>query len=878
MDGRAQSPPGADGARQRWQAPGRRTRRLRWTIALLCGGAIAGGVLGAFLYRASRPEAYRPGEEMADITRALAKELPPEAPRPRFRDVTAQAGLEGFRTFAGPRSSQLPEDMGSGAAWGDFDNDGDEDLVLVASGGALPLAPPERAPSLLYENLGDGTFRRVDDFPEIRIVGMGAAWGDYDGDGWLDLVITGYRSLMLYHNDAGHLSRDARFPEPPGFWAGAAWGDFDNDRDLDLYVCGYVRYEPADADLARVSRQYGKAVPYTLNPSSYEPERNLLFRNEGDGTFSEVAEALGVDNIRGRSLGALWDDFDDDGWLDLYVANDISDNVLYHNTGGKFEEISHSAWVADYRGAMGLASGDWNRDGDDDLFVSHWVAQENALYDSLLSDRGRSAPHAAAGEGSRAEPPAAVQFVDVADQRGLGQIALRFVGWGTEFADLDADGWLDLAVVNGSTFETGASPRVLEPQRPFLFWNRRGEYFYDLAPFGGSLAEPHVARGLALADYDDDGDEDLLVVDHGEGARLLRNEMQTGHWIELRLRNRSPSGALTGFGDGARVLAQIPGATLRRTVASTSYLSQSSRIVHLGLGQARVVPRLEVRWLGGGTSVYSGLESGARWELVEGRPEPERVDIARPASAQETGKPADERVRLVEFWSEQRAAMQAVKVEGDIAAAVDHFRRALAIKPDHADSLYYLANCLALQGDIPGAISILRRLARLNPQSHRAHKRLGVLLALSAASPDELDEASASLSRAASLNPEETGALLALGELALLRGRGEEAEHRLALAARTNPKAAGAFFLRGYMAWSAGDATRARELLARARESLGPDWRPQGMTSEGDVRRTMHDDETPLSRFWERWDGEPDPARAFVEIDAYLHDRGGPSE
>jgi len=261
---------------------------LQWTIAILTGAAIAGTGIGVIVYRESRPSLYRPGEEHEDVTRSLARDLPPDAPAPRLSDVTRQAGLGEFRAFAGARSSQLPEDMGPGAAFGDLDNDGDDDLLLVASGARLDLPPDERAPTQLFENLGDGSFRRVASFPEPRIIGMGAVWGDADGDGWLDLVVTGYDTLILYRNRAGRLERDRRFPEPQGLWSGASFGDFDNDRDLDLYVCGYVRYVAGEAGPPQDSKQYGRTVPYTLNPSSFRPERNLLFRNEGDGTFTEV--------------------------------------------------------------------------------------------------------------------------------------------------------------------------------------------------------------------------------------------------------------------------------------------------------------------------------------------------------------------------------------------------------------------------------------------------------------------------------------------------------------------------------------------------------------------------------------------------------------
>jgi hypothetical protein len=235
-----------------------------------------------------------------------------------------------------------------------------------------------------------------------------------------------------------------------------------------------------------------------------------------------------VSNPTGRSLSALWHDFDDDGWLDLYVANDVSDNVFYHNTGEGFEDISHPAFVADYRGAMGLAAGDWNDDGDDDLFITHWVAQENALYDSLLVDLG---PPTDGGP--------AVRFMDAADMVGLGQIALQRVGWGTAFADFDSDGRQDLVVANGSTFETAADPKGLRPQASFLFWNRDGQAFDDLTPMLPALATPHVSRGIAVSDYDNDGDVDIAIVDIDGGVRLLRNDFETdANWLKLRLRAR----------------------------------------------------------------------------------------------------------------------------------------------------------------------------------------------------------------------------------------------------------------------------------------------------------------------------------------------------
>lgn len=943
-----------------------RRRKLRWTAAILSLVAALGVTGGILTYLKRHPRQYRPDEKLADITSSLARGLPPEAPRPRFADVTQAAGLASFRTFAGDRTSQLPEDMGPGAAWGDFDNDGDDDVFLVSAGGPLNVSTDKLLPCELHRNSGDGTFRKVESFPVVQIRGMGAAWGDYDGDGFLDLVVSGYNALLLFHNEGGtgRFTRETRFPDRTGFWSGVSWGDFDNDRDLDLYVCGYVQYVENEADRARGSEQFGTFVPYTLNPASYQPALNLLFRNDGDGTFTEAAEALGIANPTGRSLGALWHDFDDDGWLDLYVANDISDNVFYRNLGGKFEDISHGAWVADYRSAMGLAAGDYNRDGDDDLFITHWVAQENALYDNVWADfnvrRGEFGQRSNGDVGNRsngvaqAAPPSRtpplqhsntpprypLRFMDIADRKGLGQIALQFVGWGTEFVDFDGDGWVDLVVANGNTLEfDGPAPKRLKPQEPFLFWNRRGEHFHDLAPLNPSLAQQHVSRGLAVSDYDNDGDMDILLVHLGEGVQLLRNEMQTGHWLKVRLRSRLKNGAALGFGDGAKAIAHVNEAGLRRTVSSASYLSQSSRTLHFGLGAAKIVERLEVRWLGGQTSFFANLDADATWEITEGEPAPRRIEAraavsGSPDDATPTATPwkpessrplpiadlqspiaknstsvADRplaatdrplaigdrqlaitdrllaigdrlsdregavsqtnRARIVEFWTKHRAAMNALKIEKDVRKAIPLFRQALELDPHHEDALYYLGQCLAVQGDVAGALAQWDVLIRINPQSHRAHQQWGTLRALTAASAPDLQAAEARLEQAHAINPEETGALLVLGEIALLRGDPDKAEQRLAAACRTNPRAAGGFFLRAYLVWKRGDEPRARALLAEARQALGKDWQPKGSTSEGDVKQKQHTEGTPLSRFWENWNGAADPASAFIQLDAH---------
>lgn len=868
----------------------RRLRRVVWVVSTLVALVLIGALVTWRIHRDNAPEEYTPGEASKDVTSVLSdrsaqppgaklqtvkhavstrvvdpildpgRKLPAGAPEPRFSDVTKAAGLASFHQFEGQRTSQLPEDMGSGVAWGDFDNDGLDDIFVVSGGGPLGLPASELAPSMLYRNLGDGRFERVQDFPDLRIRGMGAAWGDYNNDGWLDLVVTGYDTIVLFRNEHGHLVRDKSIPSLKGFWAGVSWGDYNRDGYLDLYICGYVKYKPGSPEAGRNSTQFGLEVPFTLNPASYEPERNLLFRNNGNGTFTEVAQQLGVANPEGRSLSALWHDFDGDGWPDLYVANDISENKLYLNRHGSFVDAGRSAWVEEYRGSMGLAAGDFDRDGDDDLFISHWIAQGFALYQSLLSEQ-RGIPN-----GSE------LHFTDVAANMGIGQPSLQQIGWGTAFVDIDSDGWPDLIVANGSTFEQKeSSPRRLVPMSSFLFWNSQGSFFYDLAPWNQSLSRPYVSRGLAAADYNNDGAMDVAIVDQGEGIRLLRNDIPQGNWIEFRLHSRvPPSGNSIGFGDGATVVAWVGGVPLRRTVGSSSYLSQDSHRVHIGLGNATKIDRIEVRWARGKAEEWRNLAANQIWELTQGQPEAQPFAPHYPGSDPSNTAVQLDKTTLLKFWNKQHAAMDAMKRERDFTKAVPLFREALAINPAHEDSHYYLANCLAALGDIPSAIAELDTLARINPQNHRAFQRKGELLAASASSRSQLASARQELDTALHLNSEETGTLLLLGQVALAQGDIRSADQYLTHACQANARAANGWFLRGFIAWKRGDKRQASAMLTSARNARGPDFKPAGAVSEGDVRHLMFSESGFLTLFERHWDGSPDPNQAYAELDAYL--------
>jgi hypothetical protein len=493
--------------------------------------------------------------------------------------------------------------MGSGAAWGDYDGDGYPDLFLGNIRG--PLTRDGSGTNRLYHNRGDGTFEDVTASSGVgaAMVTMGAAWADWNGDGALDLVVTSFPELKLYENRGDGTFEDvttaAGLASLEGFWTGASWGDYDADGDLDLYVTGYVQYAFRESDVGRGTRQYQAVVPYTLNPSSYPPERNLLLRNEGGGTFTEIAAEAGVVNAEGRSLAASWCDFDDNGTLDLYVANDVSDNVMYQNLGdGTFEDVSHQAWVADYRGAMGLAVGDWDGDGDQDLFVTHWIAQENALYSNMKIAFG----------GSNVTP-GEMRFMDVADMVGLGQIALDYVGWGTFFFDYDNDGRPDLFVGNGSTFEDEENPRRLEPMPSALFWNAGPERgFFDVAAVAAeALVAPRVTRGAAPADFDRDGDVDLVLVSHGGPPLLLRNDAgNDNHWLVVD----APA--------GSKVTVHVDDTAQTIHVGSqASYLSQGPFEAHFGLGASASVDRLVVVFPDGTRFERQGVEANQRLSARE---------------------------------------------------------------------------------------------------------------------------------------------------------------------------------------------------------------------------------------------------------------------
>lgn len=572
-------------------------------------------VLILFFFRRQKVSVYTPGELVKGVTSELYKPVPKNHPDVVFTDITKIAGIN-FTHFYGKRTIQLPEDMGSGAAWVDYDQDNNDDLLVVNEAGALTMTSDQvnKSPAHceLYHNNGNGTFTNVTKKAGINFkgCGMGVAVGDMDNDGYPDIFITAYGKNIFYHNNGNGTFTDetekAGFGGKEGFWTGASWADYDRDGYLDLYVCGYVKYSQLDKQ--PVSTRENNEEPASINPLSFPPQRNLLYHNNRNGTFTEVAVAAGVDDPTGKSLSASWCDFNNDGWPDLYVANDVSDNVLFLNKGnGTFDEESHPAHVADYRGAMGLAVGDWDNDGDMDLFVTHWLAEENGFYINKLYTSGKPA-------GNRQS----LQFQDEAEKYGLGQVSLDDVAWGTSFFDYDNDTRLDLLVVNGSTNQQGDHPENLVPMKNRLFWNEGPEKgFAEVTSVSGeALSYENVGRGAAFGDYDNDGDVDVFIVNNcGDGVLLRNDGGNKNNWLEVKLvgtkSNRSAIGARIKI-----VCSSV--SQIREVNNQSSYLSQNSLTQYFGLAKFTKVDTLNIQWPGGLNQQFLNIPINERIEITEG--------------------------------------------------------------------------------------------------------------------------------------------------------------------------------------------------------------------------------------------------------------------
>jgi hypothetical protein len=524
-------------------------------------------------------------------TAAAAQSVPRASQAPaaksviRFEDATAKAGIHFTHSFGSAKLGSLLEGTGSGCVWFDYNNDGLPDLYVV-SGRPLddamhpyplkdkPVPPPHNH---LYRNNGDGTFTDVTDQAGLNpdLYGVAVTAADYDNDGYEDLLVTGYGKVILYRNNGNGTFTDVT-PKAginvDGWAISSTWLDYDRDGCVDLFIGRYVKFDPK-------YRNYYAADNYP-GPLDYEGETNKLFHNNCDGTFTDVTDKSGIGSYIGRTMGVTAADFDGDGWPDIYIANDRTENFLFHNKhDGTFEEIAGDAGVAygqngEATSSMGPVFADITGSGRLDLWVS------DAHYNRLMKNNGKGG------------------FDDIGIVSGLSQANAQYVSWGTGVYDLDNDGLLDIAVFHGGLIH-------LIPQEHSIFRGLGDGRFEDVSQSAGAaINTKSVVRGACFADYDNDGKIDAFMVNLGAPGTLLHNvSTGTGHWIDIKLQGVStnkPNSGSNRDGIGARVEVWT-GAhhQVAERVASSGYLSQDDGRLHFGLGAASKVDKIIVHWPSG---------------------------------------------------------------------------------------------------------------------------------------------------------------------------------------------------------------------------------------------------------------------------------------
>ncbi|MGF1547025.1 MAG: CRTAC1 family protein [Thiotrichales bacterium] len=570
--------------------------------------ALAGSLLVlAVLFMLAAAIWWRFNQEVAtpDIPDVVLTNLAPEplpaaprheVPQVHFTDITAAAGIDFVHVNGAYGERLMPETIGAGAAFIDYDHDGRPDILLVNSRYWDGHAGPGEPRLALYRNLGDGRFADVSRAAgiDLSLYGMGVAVGDFDNDGWDDLFITALGSNVLLRNDQGRfvdVTRDAGVAGREVDWSTAAtFVDYDNDGDLDLVVVNYVKWS-REIDLEINFRLTGLGRAYGA-PTHFVGTQNQLYRNDGNGRFTNVSRESGIEVVDpqsgqavGKGLGVVAVDFDSDGWTDLIVANDTVRNFLYRNLGdGRFEEIGAFEGIAYDRdgkstSGMGIDAAWYRNDTDLGVAIGNFANEMTSLY---VTSSGRG------------------PFVDEAMLEGIGPASRLALTFGVLFFDYDLDGWLDLMQANGHLEHeiNKVQPSQHYEQPPQLFWNCPDcEPRFVAAPALGDLAMPLVGRGIAAADIDGDGDLDLLITQTGRRPMLLRNDQATGHHF-LRVSLRGTRANRNGL--GARVELTAGGVTQRREVSPTrGYLTQSERVLTFGLGRATGVERLRIVWPGG---------------------------------------------------------------------------------------------------------------------------------------------------------------------------------------------------------------------------------------------------------------------------------------
>jgi enediyne biosynthesis protein E4 len=535
----------------------------------------------------------------------LATALPPflttSEPKSRpvkFVDVAAAAGIHFRHDNAASSEKYLIETMGSGCAWIDYDQDGLLDLYLVNGAATRVYTPTHPLRSALYHNNGDGTFTDVTDKARVGaegLFGMGVAVGDYDNDGFPDLLVLGYGRCILYHNNGNGTFSDvtarAGVANPSRWASSAAWFDYDNDGCLDLVIANYIDWSP---DRNFWCGEHGPGLRSYCHPDDYNGEPPTLYHNNGDGTFTDVSQKSGLGLKRGNGLGVVTFDYDDDGWQDVFIANDSMANFLFHNNrDGTFREVGYSAGVAVSadglpEAGMGTDAADTTGDGRMDLIVTHLDSQLARLYRNM-------------GDGT---------FDDDTLQSQLGYATFHMSGFGAKFMDYDNDGALDIFVANGHVLDNieryNSAVHYAEPK--LMFRNLGNGRFENVSEnLGSDFLLPRVSRGAAVADFDNDGDLDILVNNNGEVPQLLRNDGgNANHWIEIFLigtkSNRDGVGARVRLRSGNLALYD-------QKKGGMSYQSAQDPRLHFGLGDRRLVDEIQIVWPSGSTTKLQNIRA-----------------------------------------------------------------------------------------------------------------------------------------------------------------------------------------------------------------------------------------------------------------------------
>jgi hypothetical protein len=531
----------------------------------------------------------------------------PDGSAPGFRlvDVTSQAGIHFQHNSGAYGGKLLPETLGSGCAFLDYDADGWQDILLV-NAMDWPGHKRQRSTLHLYRNNRNGTFADVTKSAglDIEMYGMGVAVGDYNNDGFPDIVITCVGQNRLFRNTGKGTFVDATQKSGlhgrQAFSTSAIWFDYDRDGLLDLFVCNYVRWSPEHdvfCSLDATHKSY-------CTPEAYRGDTSWLFHNRGDGTFEDVTATGGIFDSSSKSLGVAMIDYNQDGWPDLLVANDTQPNKLYRNLGdGKFKDVAVEAGLAfsadgKARAGMGVDVGDFENSGKPGIAITNFDNEMIGLYRATRSG----------------------VFDDIATASGVGLASRNTLGFGCAFLDADLDGLLDLAVANGHIDETVRNIRgnIGYAQSPQLFWNQGGARFRDVAgEVGGGFDQPKIGRGLAYGDFDRDGDLDLLLTTNSGPAFLYRNDQTAGNRsIRFRLQGTKSNRDAVG----AVVKIFYSGQMQSRTVrGGSSYLSQSELPVTFGLGKRDRVERATIDWPSGRAEEFKNLSAGKSYQCIESK-------------------------------------------------------------------------------------------------------------------------------------------------------------------------------------------------------------------------------------------------------------------